>query len=143
MNLLMKRTPLNAVSLFNDFDRMLDSFFSDTPVWDTRIPSVDIREEKDTYILEAELPGLTEKDINVKIEDNLLTVSSQTEEKKEEKKDGYLLKERKNRSFSRSFVLPRDVDREKVDARFKNGVLTLELHKNPASLPKSIEIKVN
>ncbi|TFG58889.1 MAG: Hsp20/alpha crystallin family protein [Spirochaetales bacterium] len=132
---------MNSLSLWQDMDRMLDSLFDDTPLWNSRVPSVDIREENDKYILEAELPGLSEKDIEVKLETNLLTISSVKKEEKEEKKNGYLLRERRSSSFCRSFVLPKDADREKLEAAFKNGVLTVELHKNPEAKPRNIEIK--
>jgi len=139
---LIKYKPTNALNLWGDFDRMLDSFFDDVPVWNSRVPSVDIREEADKYILEAELPGLTEKDIEVKVENNLLTISSKKEENKEEKKNGYLLRVRRSSSFSRSFVLPKDTNKEEIHAVFKNGVLTLNLGKNPEAKPKNIAIKV-
>lgn len=139
MNTLVRYNP-RALSLANNFDRMMDSFFSDSPR--SYAPTVDIREDENKYVLEAELPGLTEKDIDVKVEDNLLTISSKTEEKAEEKKNGYILKERRSKSFSRSFVVPKDVDKEKIEAGFKNGLLSLSLHKAPAAKPKSVEIKV-
>lgn len=139
---LIKYKPTNALGLWGDFDRMLGSFFDDIPAWNDRVPSVDIREEADKYVLEAELPGLTEKDIDVKLENNLLTISSKKEENKEEKKNGYLLRERRSTSFSRSFVLPKDVNKEEVSAIFKNGMLTMEINKTPEAKPRTIDIKV-
>ena len=85
--------------------------------------------------------GLSEKDVEVKVEDNLLSISSVKSEEKEEKKDGYILKERRERNFSRSFMLPKDADREKIEAVFKNGVLSLIIAKSPKSLPKTIQVK--
>lgn len=141
MNSLIKYEP-SYVNLFDDFDRMFDSLL-DGRLTGTRMPAVDIREENDRYILEAELTGLSENDIDVKVQDNLLTISSKKEEKKEQKKSGYLVKERRSSSFTRSFVIPKDVDREKIDASFKNGLLTLTLNKVPESKPRAIEIKTN
>ncbi len=125
-----------------DFDSMLDTFFNDTPFWNNNVPTVDIREEEDKYLLEAEMPGIDEKDINVKIENDLLTISTEKDEKNEEKKEGYVLKERRSSSFSRSFVLPKGIDREKIEATMKNGVLTLDIPKAPEAKPKNITIKV-
>lgn len=142
MKTLVKTNPGRTLTLFNDFDRWFDSIFSgDAVSRNVRTPAVDVREEKDRYVLEAELPGLTEKDIEVKIDDNLLTISAGTESEKEEKKNNYLFRERYNSVFSRSFVLPKDVDVEKVEAVFKNGILSLELRKNETALPKTIEVK--
>src|SRR3990170_5449123 len=78
-----------------DWNRLLDSFYVDTPLWNTRTPAVDVREDEDRYLMEAELPGLTEKDIELKVEDNILTIASKREEAKEETKDGYLIHERR------------------------------------------------
>jgi len=128
-----------------DFDSVLDNFFGDD-FWGVErhhYPTVDVKEEDGKYVLEADLPGLTEKDLNVEVKDNLLTISSKKSETKEEKKKGYLVKERRDFSFSRSFVLPNDADKEKIEANFKNGVLTLAITRNPAAQPKQIEVKSN
>ncbi len=93
--------------------------------------------------MEVELPGLTEKDVEVKLENTLLTISSTKDEKKEEKKNGYVLRERTSARFSRSFVLPEGVDREKIAAEFKNGILKLTFPKVPAAKPKTIEVKAS
>ncbi len=79
--------------------------------------------------------------MEVKLDNNLLTISSSKDEKKEEKKNGYVLRERRSARFSRSFVLPDGVDREKIVAEFKNGILTLNFPKVPAAKPKTIEVK--
>ena len=140
MNSLVRYAP-KTLNIFEDFDRMFDSMFSTGRGYANGTPVVDVREEEDKYVLEAELPGLSESDVEVKLDDSLLTVSADLEKKEEEKREGYILRERKSRSFSRSFVLPRDVDRESIQASFNNGLLTLELHKTPESKPRQIEIK--
>ena len=142
MNYLTTYRP-RGLSLFNDFDKALDNFFDDVPFWNSSKPSVDIREEEGKFILEAELPGFSEKDLDIKVEENLLTLSSKKEESKEEKKEGYLLRERKNTSFSRCFHLPKNIDRDKIEARYKNGVLSLDIPKSPEAKPKTINVKVN
>lgn len=125
-----------------DFNSIFDNLFSrDSFGYSRNYPAVDVKEEKDKYIVEAELPGLAEDDIDINLDDNILTISSKKKEEKEEEKDGYLIRERKAYSFKRSFVVPKNVDREKIDASFKNGLLTLSLEKAPEAKPKKIEVK--
>lgn len=137
MNLV--RYEPTTLSLLNSFDRLFDGMFDDRAV---SVPAVDVRETDNGWSMEVDLPGLTEKDVEVKLDNNLLTISSRKDEKKEEKKNGYLLRERRSSSFCRSFVLPEDVDREKIEASFANGVLSLTFPKVPAAQPKTIEVKV-
>jgi HSP20 family protein len=93
--------------------------------------------------MEVELPGLTDKDIELKVEDNILTLSSKKEESKEEKKNGYLLRERRSAEFCRTFVLPNDADRAEIKAEFKNGLLEVSVPKKPEAQPRKIDVKVN
>ncbi len=126
------------------WDNALDRFFDDDePLFNGRTPVVDVRESDKEYTMEVELPGLTEKDIEVKVENDLLTLSSKKEEDKKEDRKGYLIRERRRFEFSRSFSLPKEVDREKIDAEFKNGLLKLVLPKTPKAQPKRIDVKVN
>ena len=119
-------------------DRWFDSVLADfarplsTQVFG-RAPVVDMQENEDGYQLEAELPGLTEKDFEVKVEGNLLTlVSKEAEETSETKDDEYVVRERRHSSFTRSFVLPRNADA--IKATFENGMLSLAIPKSAASL---------
>jgi len=121
------------------FDDLLDTEFFGS----SSVPAVDIRETKEGYLMEVDLPGYTEKDVEVKLDNKLLSVFSKKEEKREEKKDGYVLRERRSSNFSRSFVLPDEVDREKINAEFKNGVLTLTFPKLPQAKEKVIEVKAS
>jgi HSP20 family protein len=140
MNGLIRYTRPN--DLF-DWSRVLDNFFTDVPLWNSRTPAVDVKEEETRYLMEVELPGLSEKDIELKVEDNILTLSSKKDESREEKKDGYLIRERRRAEFARTFVLPNDVDREKISAEFKNGLLAVEISKKPEAQPRKIDVKVN
>jgi HSP20 family protein len=141
MNFLIKRKPQRDLSRWG-FDSFLDDFFGDSFFSNsTSFPRVDVKDEEKQYVVEAELPGLTEKDLDVKVENNLLTISSKKSEEKEEKKDGYIIKERRASSFCRSFTLPDHTDREKIEAHFKNGLLTLTIPKTEEAAPKEIEIK--
>ena len=140
MKTLVKYRPY-ALSLFDDMDRVFRSFFDEDVLLTGSNLRVDIREEDGTYLLEAELPGLTEKDIDVKVENDLLQIESKKEESKEEKKQGYLVRERRSSSYHRSFVLPKDADREKIEANFQNGLLTLSIPKTEAAKPRKIQVK--
>jgi HSP20 family protein len=139
MNGLIRYT--RPADLF-DWNRMLDNFF-DEPVWNTQTPAVDVKEEEKRYVMEVELPGLTDKDIELKVEDSILTLSSKKEESKEEKKNGYLLRERRSAEFCRTFVLPQDAERAEVKAEFKNGLLLVDIPKKPEAQPRKIDVKVN
>ena len=101
-----------------------------------------MREEEDRYLMEADLPGYSEKEVNLRVEENLLVLEAKKEEKKDEKAKGYILRERSSVGFKRSFVLPKDVDASQISAVMKNGMLTLELKKAEAAKPKTIEVKV-
>jgi len=122
-----------------DFDRFVRGFFTGSD--DVAVPAVDIKEQEGKYLMEVELPGLTEKDVEVKVENNVLTVSSNKEEHTEEEKKGYIRKERTSYSFYRSFALPEGTDSNKIAAHFKNGVLNIEIPKTPESKPKKIVVK--
>lgn len=141
---LIKYRPLTAGLLGRDLDNLMENVFGEG-FWDFDVshPKVDVKEEENHYILEADLPGVNENDIEVKVENNLLTLSSKKQEVKEENKNGYILKERKGYSFARSFVLPENIDRDSIEAVFKNGVLKLTINKKEEAKPKTIEIKAN
>jgi HSP20 family protein len=139
MNLI--RYQPHTLDLLDNVSRWFDDFYTEPLFGRTATPAVDVKETDSEYLMEVELPGLTEKDVEVKLENSLLTVSSSKSAAKEEKKNGYVIRERKMSQFSRSFVLPEAVDREKIVAEFKNGVLNLTFPKVPAAKPKTIEVK--
>ena len=107
-------------------------------------PSVDIEEAADKYVIKADLPGVDKKDIDVKLENGILSIRG---EKQTETETGKGTKrhrtERFHGSFARSFTLPDAVKADEVDASYKDGVLTLYIPKAEAAKPKSIEIKVS
>lgn len=133
------------LNLWNDFDALLGNLFNDSNPDASRSITVDIRENSDSYLIEAELPGFSEQEIDVKVEDRILSITAsreQKEEKKQEEKDDqYLVKERRSETYSRSFSLPEDVDVEKIDGNYRNGVLSLKLVKKPETKPKNIKVK--
>ena len=110
MNSLVRYSP-RGLDVFGNFDRMFDSMFRSNVSNVTTKPAVDIRESENGYVLEAELPGFAETEIDVKLNDTLLTISAGTEEKNEESKEGYLLRERRSRSFTRSFCQGKSIAR--------------------------------
>ena len=142
MSNMIHYRPMGALDLLGDFSRALDSFFQETPASKSKVPAVNVREEEKCYILEAELPGMSQDDVDVKVEDNLLTISTSTKKTTKEEKGGYLLRERVETSFSRSFVLPQNVDRQAISAKFKNGLLVLEMQKKEKDKTRSIEVKI-
>jgi HSP20 family protein len=105
-------------------------------------PSVDVFEEGDGVVVKAELPGMSREDIDVKVTDNIVTISG--EKKKEEKieKKNFYRMERSYGSFSRSFRLPTEVQAEKASAKFKGGVLEIRIPKSEEAKKKEKKVKV-
>jgi HSP20 family protein len=106
------------------------------------VPAVDIVEKDQAYEISAELPGMDEKNIEVKYADGMLTIKGERDETKEEKKKDYHLSERRYGSFQRTFSLPDGVDAEKIEANFKKGVLTVTLPKSAEAQKKEKKIAV-
>ncbi|MDR1389126.1 MAG: Hsp20/alpha crystallin family protein [Treponema sp.] len=114
-----------------DFRRHMEDFF-DYPLGGLtgeKAPLVDVRENENSYLIEAELPGFDEKDIQVHVDKGTLTIESVSEEKKDQDEKNFLIRERSKISFCRSFQLPDNADAEQISAVFKNGVLSLEVKK--------------
>lgn len=109
------------------------------------IPAVNISDEKDAYKISLAAPGLKKEDFKIDIDENLLTISSEKEENKEEQKARHTRREYNYSSFSRSFTLPEDIKQESIDARYADGVLLVYLPKKEeakkAALSRHIEIK--
>ena len=126
-----------------NFDRWFDSAFQNSghPSYAATTPRVDVQEKADAYRLEAELPGLTEKDFTVNVEHNLLTISSQQEHSEEREENGYVIRERRSGAFRRSFALPEEVDADQISASFKNGLLTLTVPKTGKAQARQIAVK--
>lgn len=142
MRTLVRYTP---TSMLNHMDSMFDSLMNRSrPVrnelW---APAVDVREEQDRYILEAEIPGRKEEDIDVTVNEGLLTIASKQRKAEQEKRNGYLIRERCAMPFSRAFHLPKDADRESIEAHYEQGVLTLVIKKREDAKPRQIRINSN
>ena len=145
MRYVVSRNP-NPVRATRDFDNLFNSLWSNWGLPTTKTPSVDIWETEKTYVLEAELPGYSEKDVDVHVDKHVLKISSICEVEKEVKEEkespNYLIRERSCTSFERSFALPEGIDEEKIEGTFKNGVLTVTIPKVPAKQPKKIDVKI-
>jgi HSP20 family protein len=105
-------------------------------------PAVDVYEDAEAIRIEAELPGLTKENVSVRLENNVLTVEGERKLAREDKRDNYHRIERAYGSFVRSFTIPSNVNPEKVDAEFKDGVLRITLPKREEAKPKQIDVKV-
>ena len=104
------------------------------------IPAMDLVETSDDFVLRADLPGLTEDDVNIELEDNVLTVSGERKSEREERKKGYYRVERASGSFSRTLTLPDGVDPEGVQANFERGVLEVRIPKPEQRKPRKVTI---
>jgi HSP20 family protein len=105
-------------------------------------PAVDVYEDEHNVTLKIEVPGIDEKDIDVRIENNTLTVHGERKYEKDEKEENYRRIERQYGSFTRSFTLPTTVDPEKVSANYEKGVLKITLAKKAEAKPKQIKVNI-
>jgi HSP20 family protein len=105
-------------------------------------PAVDVYEDEHNITLKIEVPGIDEKDIDVRIENNILTVHGERKFEKEEKEENYRRVERQYGSFTRTFTLPNTVDTETVSANYEKGVLKVKLAKKAEAKPKQIKVNV-
>jgi HSP20 family protein len=136
-------------SLQNEMNRLFTTFF-DTPTTTgngesaTRrwIPAMDLVETEDHFVLKADLPGLSEGDVSLEVEDNVLTVSGERKAEHEDKREGYVRVERAYGSFRRSLTLPEGIDPEGVSASFDKGVLEVRIPKPEARKPRRVAIQV-
>ncbi len=106
------------------------------------VPAVDIYEDPKRVVLKLEVPGIEEKDLDVRVENNTLTVKGERKFEKEEKEENFHRIERRYGTFFRSFTLPSTVDSEHINASYTNGILKLELSKKPEAQPKQIKVNV-
>ncbi|HEY3625214.1 MAG TPA: Hsp20/alpha crystallin family protein [Terracidiphilus sp.] len=106
------------------------------------VPAVDIYEDTKKVVLKLEVPGIEEKDLDVRVENNTLMVKGERKFEKEEKEENFHRIERRYGTFYRSFTLPSTVDSEHINAAYTNGILKLELNKKPEAQPKQIKVNV-
>ena len=108
----------------------------------TFAPAVDVYEDEHSVTLKIEVPGVDEKDIDVRVENNTLTVQGERKFEKEEKEENFRRVERQYGSFTRSFTLPNTIDPEQVSANYEKGVLKIKLAKKAEAKPKQIKVNV-
>ena len=132
-------TPQHVDRFFNDFwNNSFSNFDQDSTVWS---PRVDVKETKDAYELLADLPGLEKKEINISLNDNVLTVKGERKSEEKSEDENCYYNERTYGTFSRSFRLPNKVEQKDIRAEYKDGVLKVVLRKSEEAKPREIEIK--
>jgi len=150
---LVRWDPVREIdSLQGEMNRLFSTFF-DTPT--TRagngsspaatrrwIPAMDLVETGEHFVLKADLPGVSENDVNIEVENDVLTVSGERKTEHEEKHEGYYRLERATGAFSRSLTLPEGIDPESVTATFGNGVLEVRVPKPAEAKPRRVQIDV-
>lgn len=133
-------------SLFNLGEEFFEDFFNADRMLSRRreswYPAVDIEEHQDHYQVAMELPGMRKEDLQISFTDGILTISGEKKEEKEDKERNYHCYERRFGKFERSFRVHSDIKSDKIDASFKDGILTIELPKAETAKPKQIEVKV-
>jgi len=142
-NLPNQRRRSNVDNLFNS---LLDDFFYPSLAGNNQqdnflSPRMDISETESEYKVEVELPGINQEDIEVKMDNNILTVKGKREEEKEEKERTYYTRERYYGSFQRSVSLPNNVSADDIEAKFNNGILHIQIPKKEQDNARRIEIK--
>jgi HSP20 family protein len=147
---LIRWEPVREIqTMQNEMNRLFNTFF-DTPQpgnggqgslrrW---IPAMDVVETDEHFVLRADLPGLSENDVNIELEDNVLTVSGERKAEHEQRGEGYYRVERASGSFSRSLTLPEGVDADAIQARFENGVLEVRIPKPEQHKPRKVQISL-
>lgn len=139
LGLIPRNRTLDVDRFFEDFWQPLDVFRR--PTLQSFIPKLDVSDTGEAVEVTVELPGLTEKDIDISLKDRVLTIQGEKKEEKKTEEKGYYLLERSYGSFNRHVHLPEQVDSAKIKAEFNSGVLHVTIPKTPESKPRKIEIK--
>lgn len=135
----------NLSSLQEQVNRLFETSYrgrNDNSALTTWAPAVDIYETENELVLKADLPDVNEQDLDIQIENNMLTIRGERKFDHEVKEDNYLRIERTYGAFSRSFSLPNTVNPEAIKAEYKNGVLRVELPKRAESKPRQVKVNV-
>jgi HSP20 family protein len=146
MTVLTRFEPFREFSTLQDrMNRLFQQNFGDREEALSNVgftPAVDVYEDEHNITLKIEVPGIEEKDIDVRLENNRLTVHGERKFENEEKEENYRRIERKYGSFTRSFTLPTTVDSETVSASYEKGILNIKLAKKAEAKPKQIKVNV-
>ncbi len=148
---LVRWDPVREIdSLQGEMNRLFSTFF-DTPTrrgngsatanrrW---LPAMDLVETDEHFVLKADLPGMTDDDVSIELENNVLTVSGERKTEQEDKHEGYYRLERSTGAFSRSLTLPEGIDPDAIAATFDNGVLEVRIPKPVQAQPRKVQIGV-
>jgi HSP20 family protein len=131
------------LSLFSPFeDLMNDDFFNRRAAAQrAHLPAVDVREDKDAYVIEAELPGFKPEHVDINVDNGVLTITAERHFEKRDEQKGYQRIERRYGTFRRSFTLPDSVNAEHIDAGLSEGLLTVRIPKRETAMPRKIQVK--
>ncbi len=145
MNSITRWDPFRGFSALQDemnrlFESKANASGSNLTAW---APAVDIYETENELVIKADLPDLSEKDIDLRVENNMLTIRGERNYDETVKEDNYLRVERSYGAFSRSFSLPNTVNTEAIQASYQNGVLKVELPKRAETKPKQVKVNVS
>ena len=120
-----------------------NSFIDFHPLKKDRFPKVDIAETKDNFLITADLPGIDEKNVNITLDDRILTIKGEKKTDTEDKQGEFYSRERSYGEFQRSFEVPETIDENKIDASFSNGVLKVKMPKTPEAKKEVKKILIN
>ncbi len=147
MTLLKYHPARNLFALRNNFENLFDDFLNQGKrTWSEStlavVPAIDLEETDDAFVISAELPGMDKKEINISFDNSQLTISGEKKSEKEMNEEKFHRIERTYGKFQRSFELPGYVERDKIEAEYNNGILTVTVPKAEEAKPKQIEVKI-
>ncbi|MCH8125809.1 Hsp20/alpha crystallin family protein [candidate division KSB1 bacterium] len=149
MTLVRWRPSRDLLNINSDFDRLVSDFFGNSlgrrynGSERTIYPSIDLSESDKEFVVKAELPGVDKDNVKISLQENILTLHGEKNQEIEEKNENYRLNERVYGVFERSIRLPNSVDAKKIKAKFKDGILSINLPKSAEAKLKEIPISVN
>lgn len=141
---ISSRKDVIMLTVWNAFDDLFNDDFWGRPLPRRRgfAPSVDIGEDEKYFLVSADLPGIKPEDLDIHVENNVLTIRGERKYEQKGEKQGYYRVERHYGAFQRSFMLPEGVDQDAIEANLEHGTLTLRVPKPVASLPKKVKVSV-
>ena len=147
-NLVRPAERARGWDVFGDFDDLMGGWFSSPAVLQleetAKMPAIDVSENEGAYLVKAELPGVAREDLNVTINDGVLTINAERKEEKKDEKDGRVIRqERYYGKFVRSLRLGSDIDEGRIEAEYENGVLNLSLPKTAEVKPRKVDVKIS
>lgn len=130
------------LTLWNAFDDLFNDEWARPVRWQREFrPAVDVSEDENHYLVTADVPGMKAEDLDITVENNVLSVSGERKFEKKDDKQGYHRVERHYGSFKRSFALPEGVDTEAIEANVENGALSIRIPKPTMALPRKVKVK--